>query len=68
MNLMSNEQLAIQVINACKSFQKDRQAPQAIDVRIDKDEWGSLLGAGGIGVILFEVIRSFSTRKPEPFC
>jgi hypothetical protein len=42
---MSNEQLAIRVINACKSFQKDRQALQAIDVRIDKGECVGLLGA-----------------------
>ena len=46
---MSNEQLAIRVINACKSFQKDRQALQAIDVRIEKGECVGLLGASGSG-------------------
>jgi len=59
MKFMSNEQLVIRVIKACKSLQKDRQALQAIDARFDKSEWGGLLGAGGIGVILFEVNRSF---------
>ncbi len=46
---MSQDNTAIRVVNACKSFQKNRQALSAVDLTIEPGQCVGLLGASGSG-------------------